>query len=88
MKEERERRLEELARTKAQEVRPEADEDASEENAPPPLGSYDTTIRVKFTFSAFPSLNAASARVSHLGRFGEIDEGAVVLSVRPKKVGK
>ena len=88
MKEERERRLEELARTKAQEVRPEADEDASEGNAPPPLGWYDTTIRVKFTFSAFPSLNAASARASHLGRFGEIDEGAVVLSVRPKKAGK
>ena len=88
MKEERERRLEELARTKAQEVRPKVDEDASEENAPPPLGSYDTTIRVKFTFSAFPSLNAASTRASHLGRFGEIDEGAVVLSVWPKKAGK
>ena len=83
MREERERRLEELARTKAEEVPTEADE-----NAPPPLGPYDTTIRVKFTLSAFPSLNTASALASHLSRFGEIDEGAVVLSIKPKKAGK
>ena len=88
MREERERRLEELARTRAEEVPTGADEEGPDENAPPPLGPYDTTIRVKFTLSAFPSLNTASALASHLSRFGEIDEGAVVLSIKPKKAGK
>jgi DnaJ family protein C protein 17 len=83
MREERERRLEALARTKVEDVRTEAGEDA-----PPPLGPYDTTIRVKFTLSAFPSLDTASALAAHLSRFGEIDEGAVVLSIKPKKAGK
>jgi DnaJ family protein C protein 17 len=34
---------------------------------------------------AFLSLNMASAGLS---RFGEIDEGAVVMSIKPKKTGK
>ncbi|KAF8551656.1 DnaJ-domain-containing protein [Imleria badia] len=88
MREERERRLEEMAGTKGEEVRTEADEDGLDEHAPPPLGPYDTTIRVKFTLSAFPSLGTAPALASHLGRFGEIDEGAVVLSIKPKKASK
>ena len=88
MREEREKRMEELARAKVEEVRAEADEDALNENAPPTLGPYDTTIRVKFTLSAFPSLDTASALAAHLKRFGEIDEGAVVLSIKLKKAGK
>ncbi|KAI9569918.1 hypothetical protein HD554DRAFT_2019799 [Boletus coccyginus] len=88
MREERERRLEELARAKAEQVRTEADEEGSDENAPPPLGPFDTTIRVKFTLSSFPSLNTASTLAAHLRRFGEIDEDAVVLSIKPKKAGK
>ena len=88
MREERERRLEELARTKDEEVGTEADEDGSDENAPPPLGPYDTTIRVKFTLSVFPTLDTAPALASHLKPFGEIDEGAVVLSIKPKKASK
>lgn len=88
MREERERRLEELARAKAEQVHTEADEEGSDENAPPPLGPYDTTVRVKFTLSAFPSLNTASTLAAHLRRFGEIDEDAVVLSIKPKKAGK
>jgi len=88
MREERERRLEELARARADEARTEVDEEGLDENAPPPLGPYDTTIRVKFALSAFPSLNTASALAAHLRRFGEIDEGAIVLSIKPKKAGK
>ncbi|KAH0826667.1 hypothetical protein J3R83DRAFT_5054 [Lanmaoa asiatica] len=63
-------------------------EEVSDENAPPPLGSCDTTIRVKFTLSAFPPLSTASVLASHLQRFGEIDEAAVVLSTRPKTASK
>lgn len=88
MREERERQLEELARAKLEETRTVVQEDSPDENAPPPLGPYDTTIRVKFTLSAFPSLTTAPALASHLKRFGEIDEGAVVLSIKPKKAGK
>ncbi|KAG8216900.1 hypothetical protein J3R82DRAFT_7171 [Butyriboletus roseoflavus] len=88
LREEREKQLEELTRTKVEETRTEAEEDAPDENAPPPLGPYDTTIRVKFTLSAFPPLSTASALASHLKRFGEIDEGAVVLSIKPKKASK
>lgn len=88
MREERERRLEELARTKVEEARTEAEYDGPDEHAPPLSGPYDTTVRVKFTLSAFPSLSTASALASHLRRFGEIDEGAVVLSIKPKKAAK
>ncbi|KIJ12153.1 hypothetical protein PAXINDRAFT_14927 [Paxillus involutus ATCC 200175] len=88
MREERERQREELARAKLEEARIDAEEEATDANAPPPLGPYDTTIRVKFTLSAFPSLSTASALASHLRRFGEIDEGAVVLSIKPKKPSK
>lgn len=88
MREVRERQLEELARAKAGDTRMEAEDDGPDENAPPPLGPYDTTIRVKFMLSAFPLLGTASALASHLRRFGEIDEGAVVLSIKPKKASK
>lgn len=88
MREEREKRLEELARAKVEETRTDVVDDVPTEKAPPPLGPYDTTIRIKFTLSAFPSLGVASALAAHLKRFGEIDEGAVVLSIKPKKVGK
>ncbi|KAF9225755.1 DnaJ-domain-containing protein [Gyrodon lividus] len=88
MREERERQREELARAKLEEARIDAEEEAPDANAPPPLGPYDTTMRVKFVLSAFPSLNTASALASHLRRFGEIDEGAVVLSIKSKKVSK
>ena len=88
MREERERRLEELAKTSTEGARAEGDEDISDENAPPPLGPYDTTVRVKFTLLAFPSLNTAPALASHFKHFGEIDEDAVVLLIKPKKSGK
>lgn len=86
MREERERRQEELVRH--EETRAEAEREGPNEDAPPSLGPYDTTIRVKFALSAFPSLGTASALASHLKRFGEIDEGTVVLSTKPKKAGK
>ena len=88
MKEERERRLEELAKARTEDPRAEGDEDVSDENAPPPLGPYDATVRVKFTLSAFPSLNTAPALASHLKRFWEIDEDAVELLIKPKKSGR
>ncbi|KAF9237362.1 hypothetical protein BU15DRAFT_88803 [Melanogaster broomeanus] len=88
LREERERQREELARAKVEEARIDAEEEALDTNAPPPLGPYDTTVRVKFVLSAFPSLNTASALSSHLRRFGEIDDGAVVLSIKPKKASK
>ncbi|KAF8137549.1 hypothetical protein EV363DRAFT_1210440 [Boletus edulis] len=85
MREEKEKRLGEMAR---EEVRVETDEDVSDKNAPPPLGPYDTTIRVKFTLSVFPSLTTAPALASHLNRFGEMDESAIVILIKPKKASK
>jgi DnaJ family protein C protein 17 len=86
MREERERQLEARVRTKVEEVRRGADEDGSDENAPPPPGPFDTTTRVKFTLSAFP--DHSIRRLLCLSRFGEINEGVVVLTIKPKKIGK
>ncbi|KAH7886981.1 hypothetical protein F5I97DRAFT_1927259 [Phlebopus sp. FC_14] len=88
LREEREREREVQARTKDEETHVEKEDEALDAVAPPSLGPYDTTIRVKFVLSAFPSLVTPSALASHLRRFGEIDEGAVVLSIKAKKASK
>lgn len=56
--------------------------------APPPLGDLDTTIRIKYSLSSHPTLSTASALASHYRRYGEIDDGAVVMSQKVKKPKK
>ncbi|KAG1865545.1 hypothetical protein DFJ58DRAFT_864754, partial [Suillus subalutaceus] len=56
--------------------------------APPPPGDLDTTIRVKYALSSHPALSTAFALAAHLRRYGEIDEGMVVMSQKAKKSKK
>ncbi|KAL4067058.1 DnaJ domain-containing protein [Scleroderma yunnanense] len=88
LKEERERELEERERTRLGKARVESPQDEMEPEAPPSLGPYDTTIRVKFSLAKHPTLNAPSTLAAHFRRFGDIDEGAIVLSLKPKKSSK
>jgi len=57
-------------------------------DTPPPLGDLDTTIRIKYTLSSQPTLSTASALAAYLRRYGEIDDGAVVMSQKVKKPKK
>lgn len=90
LREEKERELEERERARLRKTRVEAEPQPSmeEAEAPPSLGPYDTTIRVKFPLAKYPALDTPSALAGHFRRFGEIDEGAIVLSLKPKKSGK
>ncbi|KAG6336378.1 hypothetical protein ID866_2698 [Astraeus odoratus] len=86
LREEREREREEQQRANLE--RTKAEHEDLDVTAPPALGPYDTTIRVKFPLAKFPELSTASALAAHFKRFGEVDEDAIVLSVKPKKPGK
>ncbi|KAG1794178.1 uncharacterized protein HD556DRAFT_1371445 [Suillus plorans] len=87
MREQREKELElqelerQCARTKPGTVE-------EEPLAPPPPSDLDTTIRIKYALSSYPALSTASALTAHLRRYGEIDEGAVVMSQKAKKSKK
>lgn len=65
-------------------------EEMTEEDtvAPPPLGDLDTTIRVKYPLSSQSTLSTASALAAHFRKYGEIDDGAVVMSQKVKKPKK
>lgn len=88
MREEREKELEERERIRLAKARVESEQDSLETDAPLSLGPYDTAIRVKFPLAKYPVLDTPSALADHFRRFGEIDEGAIVLSLKPKKSGK
>lgn len=88
LKEEKERERAERERVMMEKTRPQAEQEDPDSSAPPPLGPYDTTIRIKFPLAKFPTLDTPSALASHLARFGEIDENAIVLLIKPKKSGK
>jgi len=83
---ERERELQELERERAR-WKPELEEMNGEDTVPP-LGDLDTTIRVKYPLSSYSVLSTASALAAHLQRYGEIDDGAVVMSQKVKKPKK
>ncbi|KAG1805352.1 uncharacterized protein BJ212DRAFT_1392444 [Suillus subaureus] len=90
MREQREKELElqELERQCAK-SKPDSNGTVEEDSlAPPPPGDLDTTIRVKYTLSSYPALSTAFALAAHLRRFGEIDEGTVVMSQKAKKSKK
>ncbi|KAG0706912.1 hypothetical protein DFH29DRAFT_797586 [Suillus ampliporus] len=90
LREQREKELEvqELERQRAR-LKPEpnviVEDDAL---APPPSGDLDTTIRVKYVLSSHPALSTAFALAAHLRRYGDIDEGTVVMSQKAKKSKK
>ncbi|TBU25255.1 DnaJ-domain-containing protein [Dichomitus squalens] len=50
---------------------------------PPPSGPLDTTVRVKYTLSAHPTLTDASALGALLAAHGAVDEPSIVLSLKP-----
>ncbi|KAI6116194.1 DnaJ domain-containing protein [Pisolithus sp. B1] len=85
LREEKERELEERGRVKATRKVEQEDVDV---DAPPPLGPYDTTIRVKFPLAKYPTLNTPSALAAYFQRFGATDEDAIVLSVKARKSTK
>ncbi|KAI5996288.1 DnaJ domain-containing protein [Pisolithus albus] len=85
LREEKERELEERDRAKSTRKVEQEDVDV---DAPPPLGPYDTTIRVKFPLAKYPLLNTPSSLAAHFQRFGATDEDAIVLSVKARKSGK
>jgi DnaJ family protein C protein 17 len=90
MREQREKELElqEFERQYAR-SKPESNGTVEEDPlAPPPPGDLDTTIRVKYALSSYPVLSTAFALAAHLRRYGEIDEGTVVMSQKAKKSKK
>jgi DnaJ family protein C protein 17 len=90
MREQREKELE-LQEFERQHARSKLESNGTVEEeplAPPPPGDLDTTIRVKYALSSFPALSTAFALAGHLRRYGEIDEGTVVMSQKAKKSKK
>ncbi|KAG8705662.1 hypothetical protein FRC09_002819 [Ceratobasidium sp. 395] len=51
----------------------------------PPIGSHDTTVRLKYKLAAHPTLTTVSAIASQLAVFGPVDTEAIVLSIKPNK---
>ncbi|EIN08632.1 DnaJ-domain-containing protein [Punctularia strigosozonata HHB-11173 SS5] len=82
MREERERRREEEEAGARRAAEAEA---AAGEDDPPVLGSYDTTVRLKYQISARPTLVTAESLVTLLAPFGIADASSVVLSMKPPK---
>ncbi|KAH7926157.1 DnaJ-domain-containing protein [Leucogyrophana mollusca] len=82
MREERAERAEREMREKEKEA------EVAEEDLPPASGELDTTVRIKYPLSSHPTLTTPSALAAHLRRFGEVDEGACVLSIKPAKKKK
>ena len=88
IREQREIELQALERERAK-SRSEPEETTGEDAvAPPPLGDLDTTIRIKYSLSSHSTLSTASALASYYRRYGEIDDGAVVMSQKVKKPKK
>ncbi|TFY70321.1 hypothetical protein EVG20_g2685 [Dentipellis fragilis] len=80
----REEREKELKRREEEAEKAEAR--MREELEPPALGQLDTTIRVKYPLSKYPTLTTAAALSAFLARFGATDTDSIVLSMkRPKK---
>ncbi|KAG1802240.1 uncharacterized protein HD556DRAFT_1336026 [Suillus plorans] len=88
MREQREKELE-LQELERQCARTKPESNVEEESlAPPPPSDLDTTILIKYALSSYPALSTASALTAHLQRYGEIDEGTVVMSQKAKKSKK
>ncbi|KZT42448.1 DnaJ-domain-containing protein, partial [Sistotremastrum suecicum HHB10207 ss-3] len=50
------------------------------------LGPLDTTIRLKYAIARYPELVTAAALGQWMRRFGDVDEGSIVISMKaPKK---
>ena len=47
--------------------------------------SLDTTVKLKFSLKAFPSLTSAESIATLLSRFGATDTDSIVLSIKPTK---
>ncbi|KAI0360703.1 DnaJ-domain-containing protein [Trametes cingulata] len=81
LREEREKELQRKEREREElERRAQA---ASNGLEPPSLGPLDTTVRVKYTLSAHPSLTSAESIAALFSPFGPLDDSSIVLSLKP-----
>ncbi|CAA7264342.1 unnamed protein product [Cyclocybe aegerita] len=55
-----------------------------EEEAPPPMDSLDTTVRIKYPLKTYPNLTTPESISNFLKRFGATDETSIVLSLSLK----
>ncbi|KAF9530237.1 DnaJ domain-containing protein [Crepidotus variabilis] len=62
----------------------------TEEELPPSMDPLDTTVRIKYSFKAHPSLTTAENVAAFVARFGAADESSIVLSstLKGKKTDK
>ncbi|KZT19941.1 DnaJ-domain-containing protein [Neolentinus lepideus HHB14362 ss-1] len=75
------------AELRDQEVRERArsEKEAADGEAPPALGSLDTTVKLKYPLSKHPTLTTPDALSALLSPFGPTDAASVVLSMKPSK---
>ncbi|KAF9051567.1 DnaJ domain-containing protein [Panaeolus papilionaceus] len=57
----------------------------ADDNAPPPLGDMDTTVKLKYPLKSHPNLTTTTAISNLLSRFGETDTESIVLSLKGSK---
>ncbi|RDX53789.1 DnaJ-domain-containing protein [Lentinus brumalis] len=82
LREDRERELQRKERER-EELSKKAQLAATTGLEPPESGLLDTTVRVKFTLSAHPTLAEASSLGALLTPFGPLDDTSIVLSLKP-----
>ncbi|TDL18792.1 DnaJ-domain-containing protein [Rickenella mellea] len=59
--------------------------DEDDEDAPPKLGSLDTTVKLKYPLASHPNLTTSASLSSLLTQFGAVDDSSIVLSIKPPK---
>ncbi|KAI0735371.1 DnaJ domain-containing protein [Earliella scabrosa] len=82
LREERERELQRKERER-EELEKKTQQAANAGIEPPSLGLLDTTVRVKYTLAAHPTLTDASSISKLLAPFGPLDDSSIVLSLKP-----
>ncbi|KAI0757193.1 DnaJ domain-containing protein [Daedaleopsis nitida] len=82
LREERERDLQRKERER-EELAKKAQRAANDGIDPPSPGLLDTTVRVKYTLAAHPTLTEAGSLGKLLTPFGPLDESSIVLSLKP-----
>ncbi|KDQ58510.1 hypothetical protein JAAARDRAFT_57434 [Jaapia argillacea MUCL 33604] len=81
----REEREKETLRKESEREKAETAAEEAETDAPPDLGDWDTTIKLKFLLSSRPDLSAPDVLAKLLSPFGPIDASSIVISKKPPK---
>ncbi|KAI0762802.1 DnaJ domain-containing protein [Fomes fomentarius] len=82
LREERERELQRKEREREEQEK-KAQQAVNVGVEPPTLGLLDTTVRVKYTLSAHPTLTDASSIGTLLTPLGSLDKSTIVISLKP-----